>query len=271
MTNKKTKLASSNSWLKIYRKFLKWEWYDDINVKVLFIHCLLKANYIDKKWHGIEIKRGTFITTIRGLAKETGLTPMQVRTALTKLKTTHEITQSSNANYTVISINNYNTYQTSNTLDNKPVTHQQHTDNTPITHTIEDIEVVEDIELSKDKAKPKPRQSTLPLKEKKQTYGSTDINVCTQYLQEKLGASLDGSVKENRQYCYNLLRKMKKDYPSTTPVDQIKMLIDVAMQDKFHSKNVTGFKYLYYNTQRIAQSFKSDYGIGSNNSDIQVI
>lgn len=140
MRKQKRALASSNSWIKIYRKFLKWEWYDDINVKVLFLHCLLKANYKDKKWHGIEVKRGSFLTTIRGLAKETGLTPMQIRTALNKLKTTHEITQSSNANYTVITISNYEKYQTNNTLNNKPVTHQQHTDNTPITHTIEYIE-----------------------------------------------------------------------------------------------------------------------------------
>jgi len=140
MRKQKIALASSNSWIKIYRKFLKWEWYDDINVKVLFLHCLLKANYKDKKWHGIEVKRGSFLTTIRGLAKETGLTPMQIRTALNKLKTTHEITQSSNANYTVITISNYEKYQTNNTLNNKPVTHQQHTDNTPITHTIEYIE-----------------------------------------------------------------------------------------------------------------------------------
>ena len=140
MRKQKIALASSNSWIKIYRKFLKWEWYDDINVKVLFLHCLLKANYKDKKWHGIEVRRGSFLTTIRGLAKETGLTPMQIRTALNKLKTTHEITQSSNANYTVITISNYEKYQTNNTLNNKPVTHQQHTDNTPITHTIEYIE-----------------------------------------------------------------------------------------------------------------------------------
>jgi len=140
MRKQKIALASSNSWIKIYRKFLKWEWYDDINVKVLFLHCLLKANYKDKKWHGIEIKRGSFLTTIRGLAKETGLTPMQIRTALNKLKTTHEITQSSNTNYTVITISNYEKYQTNNTQDNKPVTHQQHTNNTPITHTIEYIE-----------------------------------------------------------------------------------------------------------------------------------
>jgi hypothetical protein len=63
---------------------------------------------------------------------------------------------------------------------------------------------------------------------------------------------------------------MKKDYPDIAPVEQVKMLIDLAMQDRFHSKNATSFKYLFYNTQRIAQSFKSDYGVGDK-SDIEEI
>ncbi len=107
------------------------------------------------------------------------------------------------------------------------------------------------------------------LKRRKE-YGNSGINECIGYLGGKLGASLDGSVKENRQYCYLLLNKMKKDYPEVNEVDSVKMLIDTAMQDRFHSKNTTGFKYLFYNVQRIAQSFKSDYGMGDK-SDIQVI
>ena len=39
-------------WIKLHRQILDWEWYDDINVKVLFLHLLLTANYEDKKWQG---------------------------------------------------------------------------------------------------------------------------------------------------------------------------------------------------------------------------
>jgi len=110
-----------------------------------------------------------------------------------------------------------------------------------------------------------------PSKKVVESFGNQDINTSINYLKEKLNSSLDGTEKENRQYCYNLLRKLKKDYPEVEPVDSIKLLIDTAFQDKFHSRNSTGFKYLFYNTQKIAQSFKKDYGIGSNNSDIQII
>jgi len=56
------KLIESGGFVKLYRSMLKWEWYDDINVKVLFLHLLLKANYEDKRWRGIEIKKGEIVT-----------------------------------------------------------------------------------------------------------------------------------------------------------------------------------------------------------------
>jgi len=49
--------------IKIHRKLLEWEWYDDNNVKVLFLHLLLKANYKDKKYRGETLKAGTVLTS----------------------------------------------------------------------------------------------------------------------------------------------------------------------------------------------------------------
>ena len=43
--------------------------------KTFFIHCLLKANYEEKKWQGIIIPRGGFITSIGHLAIELGFSP----------------------------------------------------------------------------------------------------------------------------------------------------------------------------------------------------
>jgi len=40
---------------------------------------------------------------------------------------------------------------------------------------------------------------------KPNSYGNEDINTCISYLKEKIDAELDGSDKENRRYCYNLL------------------------------------------------------------------
>ena len=68
-------------YVKIYRSLLKWEWYDDINTKVLFLHLLLTVNHHDKQWHGVLVKRGSRISSYGKLASETGLSVKSVRTA----------------------------------------------------------------------------------------------------------------------------------------------------------------------------------------------
>jgi hypothetical protein len=80
---------------------------------------------------------------------------------------------------------------------------------------------------------------------------SSDINDLIGYLQDKLGCTLEGSSKTNRQYCWNLIRRIKKDYPDKPVVQAIKIIIDAGLEDGFHAKNITGYKYLFYNYQKI--------------------
>lgn len=56
--------------VKIYRQIIKWGWYRDIPVKVLFLHCLFMANYQEAKWYGVTVGRGSFITSIYFSYKE---------------------------------------------------------------------------------------------------------------------------------------------------------------------------------------------------------
>lgn len=122
-----------NGWIKIHYNLLNWEWYDDINTKTLFLHLLLMANWKDKKWHNVLIKRGSFVTSLGKLANQTGLSVQNVRTSLNKLKSTHEITSKTNNKYTYITINNFNDYQeTTNKLTNN-----QQTTNKQLTTTEE--------------------------------------------------------------------------------------------------------------------------------------
>ena len=50
------KIDIKNEWIKLNRKIVNWEWYQDIATFKLFIHCLIKANWKDAKFKGIEIK-----------------------------------------------------------------------------------------------------------------------------------------------------------------------------------------------------------------------
>ena len=90
----------------------------------------------------------------------------------------------------------------------------------------------------------------------KPSHGSNDINSCIEYLKEKVGGQLDGTQKDNRQYCYNLIRKVKKGFPELDPVEQVKIVIDIATTDAFHSRNATSFKYIYYNFVKIVKQAK---------------
>lgn len=123
-----------NEWfIKIFRSLIDWEWYDDINTCRLFIHLLLKVNYIDTKWRWIEIKKGERLTSYWNLSSEIGISVMQVRTCLRKLKSTGEITIKTTNNYTLIKLNNYEKYNWDNTQDNKPITNEQQTSNKQVT------------------------------------------------------------------------------------------------------------------------------------------
>ncbi len=81
-------MADLNGYVKLYRQMIRWGWYRDISVKVLFLHCLLMANYQQADWCGITIQRGSFVTSIEELSQQTGLTVQNTRTALKKLTST---------------------------------------------------------------------------------------------------------------------------------------------------------------------------------------
>lgn len=128
-----------SGYIKLYRKFLEWEWYDNDNCTRLFLHCLLKANYRDKQWRGKTISRGQFFTSIETLSKELHLTSQQIRTSLSKLETTKEIVKKTTNEGTYITICNYDNYQqqeqAEQQTDNKRITNEQQTDNKRITTT----------------------------------------------------------------------------------------------------------------------------------------
>ena len=86
------------------------------------MYCLLKANWKTKKWRGIEIKRGSFITSRHKLAQELRLTEREIRTALEHLETTNEVTKCGNSKYTVITVVKYDDYQTNDQQNDQEMT-----------------------------------------------------------------------------------------------------------------------------------------------------
>ena len=120
-------------WILLHRRFLEWEWYDDINTKVVFLHCLLRANFEDQKYRGMLIKRGQFVTGRDKFAKEVSLSPQKIRTCWDKLKSTGEIDVKSTSSGSIVTVCNYNTYQDAPKKNNQRVTNDQPTSNQQVT------------------------------------------------------------------------------------------------------------------------------------------
>lgn len=111
--------------IKLHRKILDWEWYSDINTRCLFMHFLLKANFQTKRWQGIAIKKGSFVTSLDTLVNEVGLTKQQVRRCLKLLKTTREIKVEANNRFQIITVINYAKYQENQANENTQETYKQ--------------------------------------------------------------------------------------------------------------------------------------------------
>ena len=114
-----------NTWIKLYRKFTEWEWYGDINCKVVFLHLLLTANWQPKRWRGSVIDVGEVVTGRESLAEAVGITVQQVRTALKKLVESDVIEIDTTNKFTVIKIKNYEKYQENQ--KNQPTNNQVET------------------------------------------------------------------------------------------------------------------------------------------------
>ena len=119
----------NDGYILIHRKIFNWQWYSNKNDRLLFIHCLISANWKDGWFNGKKIPRGSFATGRKKLSQEVGLTEQQTRTSLEHLKSTNEITIKSYNKYSIITINNYDKYQLDNQQNNQQITNKQPTNN----------------------------------------------------------------------------------------------------------------------------------------------
>ena len=129
---------TDNEYIKLNRKIIGWEWYLNINVKTLFIHCLLKANWKDGKFEGKDITRGSFVTSLEKLSTETGLSVRQVRTALNHLFLTGELTSKSFSKFRIITVVKYEQYQLCDKQVDNQLTSKRQADDKQVT-TIEEV------------------------------------------------------------------------------------------------------------------------------------
>jgi hypothetical protein len=172
-------MKNNISWVKISRSILNWGWYTEVNVFKLFMHLIIECNYMDKNWRGHIIKRGQLITGREILSTKTGLSVQEVRTALDKLIRTNEVTRETTRQgkntYTLLTLVNYNKYQSNNEEETSLINQSSTSHTTP-----------DQPQLKKEK------------KEKKVNNIYTDF-LAYQYLKKNHTSILDDWEKQNKK------------------------------------------------------------------------
>lgn len=129
-------IDTSRGFVAFPRGLTDWEWYSEPNTARLLFHLILTSNWSQKQWQGITIHPGELVTSQPNLAKQLGLTVMQVRTALKHLESTGYITVKTGSKYSLITLNIYDLIE----AGNRQITGRQQADNNNLTiNTIKTI------------------------------------------------------------------------------------------------------------------------------------
>lgn len=130
-----------STYITIDRSLLNWRWYKDGNTTRLFLHLLLTANIKKSGMGEINVGRGEVVTSYESVANTLGLSKQEVRTAFRHLKATGEITVTRYSKFSVISIVNYDLYQSRQHREQHTDEHSPNTQPTVGKHHLNNIRI----------------------------------------------------------------------------------------------------------------------------------
>lgn len=104
-------MANKSTFIKLDRNILRWMWYNNGNVFRVFVHLLLIAGAETRVVGTHLLARGDVLTSLESMQQRLNMSKQEVRTALSTLKKTGEITQFKVGRNVVYHIANYDRYQ----------------------------------------------------------------------------------------------------------------------------------------------------------------
>lgn len=138
-------------YIKLDRAIRKWRWYTKKNMLNVWIELLLNAAFEDYYYDGQLIKRGQVLIGREKMANQLGIGVQELRTCLNRLVSTNEITIQSTNRGSIVTIINWDKYQSSPSNTNQQTnreTNQQVTSNQPTTNqlltTIKEVKEVKE-------------------------------------------------------------------------------------------------------------------------------
>ena len=109
-------MAEKSTFIMLDRNITKWRWYKDGNTVRVFLHLLINANIQPCGFENITVERGQVITSYDSLDNALKLSKQQIRNSIAHLKSTETITVKRYSKFQLITITNYDYYQSKPTL-----------------------------------------------------------------------------------------------------------------------------------------------------------
>ncbi len=118
--NTNEKSIYENGFIKLSKALLDWQWYTESNTFRLYVHFLLKVNFKQKCWRGIDINIGEFVTSLDKLHSELNMSIQTIRTSLKRLEKSGYIKVKTTNRYTLIKLMDSDVYTQEFYISNKP-------------------------------------------------------------------------------------------------------------------------------------------------------
>lgn len=226
-------------WIKLHRKMLEWEWFNDNVVLKVFIYLLLSANHKEKKWRGIVIPAGSLIIGRKSLAATLNLSESQIRTALNKLKSTNEIAIKTTNKYSLISIVNWDKYQQSDQQNDQQMTNKRPTNDQQMTTNKNDKNDKND-KNGKNNNSGKNKELYFFREEEEKLPGNLTKETWQQYVNERIAMKKPLTLKAAKM----ALDKLRK-YENTHDIEEV-------VQDSI----ISGWQGLFPNDKHLLDKSK---------------
>ena len=104
-------MAEKSTYIKLDRNMRFWRWFKNPKTVLVWVWLIMSANIEDHDFERETIHRGEVATSRKTISAATGLTEREVRTALSHLKSTGEVSVRIRPKYQVITILRYSDYQ----------------------------------------------------------------------------------------------------------------------------------------------------------------
>ena len=214
----------------------EWEWYKEPSTCHLFIHLLLKANYIEKTWKGKVVKRGQLITSLNNLSAETGLSRQTVRLSLSRLELSNEITIVATHSNSTITICKYDNYQTEKKKSNTQTSTPNNTtssppNNTATTHTLAH-NLARQTTLTKEVIEVKEVKESKEEKEIKNNDRSIDFEILENEILEIWNNTVGDIVPKIKKLTEARKRQFKAILPTmgASCAEQVEMMKNICLK-----------------------------------------